>query len=140
MHRRAVGTSPSPRTACSTRAAGLGGAYCGGSAADGVDDKGGEHSRRSAPRSCRAGATRYRPRVASPPQASDVRPPPGEGGDFDAALTRAREVDGWMTDGQARRLWDAARRLGHGAQVVEIGSYRGRSMIVLALAAPSASA
>ena len=41
-----------------------------------------------------------------------------------------------MTDAQARRLWDAARGLTPGAQIVEIGSYRGRSAIVLARAAP----
>ncbi len=37
-----------------------------------------------------------------------------------------------MTDDQARRLHDRAAELGAGAQIVEIGSFRGRSMIVLA--------
>jgi len=41
-----------------------------------------------------------------------------------------------MTDAQARRLWDAARGVRPGSQIVEIGSYRGRSAIVLARAAP----
>ena len=40
-----------------------------------------------------------------------------------------------MTDDQARRLWDAARAVPAGGQIVEIGSYRGRSAIVLARAA-----
>jgi predicted O-methyltransferase YrrM len=44
-------------------------------------------------------------------------------------------VPGWLTREQAERLWTAASRLAPGARVVEIGSYRGRSTIVLA--APS---
>lgn len=40
-----------------------------------------------------------------------------------------------MSDGQARLLHDAAAELGEGTQIVEIGSFRGRSMIVLASAA-----
>ena len=43
-------------------------------------------------------------------------------------------VPGWLTPAQARRLWDAARSLRAPAQIVEIGSFRGRSTIVLALA------
>ena len=46
-------------------------------------------------------------------------------------------VEGWLTDAQADRLAAAARRLGAGARVVEIGSFRGRSTIVLARAAPA---
>jgi predicted O-methyltransferase YrrM len=57
-------------------------------------------------------------------------------GTLQDALTAVEGVEGWMTDAQARRLWDAAARLRPGAQVVEIGSYRGRSAIVLARAAP----
>jgi len=41
-----------------------------------------------------------------------------------------------MTDGQLRRLWDAAAAVRPGGQIVEIGSFRGRSAIVLACAAP----
>src|SRR4051794_25928024 len=44
--------------------------------------------------------------------------------------------EGWLTDAQADRLAAAAARLGAGARVVEIGSFRGRSTIVLARAAP----
>ena len=29
---------------------------------------------------------------------------------FDATLADVRDVEGWMTDAQARRLWDAASR------------------------------
>jgi hypothetical protein len=45
-------------------------------------------------------------------------------------------VPGWLTAAQARRLWDAAGTLRPPAQIVEIGSFRGRSTIVLALGAP----
>ena len=40
-----------------------------------------------------------------------------------------------MTDAQAGRLWDAAAALSAPATIVEIGSFRGRSTIVLASAA-----
>ena len=56
---------------------------------------------------------------------------------FDEVLARVADVDGWMTDDQARRLYDRAGELSSGEQVVEIGSFRGRSTIVLALAVPS---
>jgi len=46
-------------------------------------------------------------------------------------------VQGWMTRAQAGRLWDAASRLAPGTQIVEIGSFHGRSAVVLASAAPT---
>lgn len=55
--------------------------------------------------------------------------------DLDQARAAVRSVEGWMTDDQARRLWDAAGRVPSGGRIVEIGSFRGRSTIVLALAA-----
>lgn len=51
------------------------------------------------------------------------------------ALGSVRGVDGWMTDAQLRRLWDAAAAAPDDATIVEIGSFHGRSAIVLALAA-----
>ena len=54
---------------------------------------------------------------------------------FDATFRSIADVQGWMTEGQARRLWDRASTLAAGASVVEIGSYHGRSAIVLASAA-----
>jgi predicted O-methyltransferase YrrM len=42
------------------------------------------------------------------------------------------DVEGWLTDAQARRLLAAARRPRPPGAVVEIGSFRGRSTIVLA--------
>lgn len=53
---------------------------------------------------------------------------------FDATFASLAEVQGWMTEGQARRLWDRSSVLAEGARVVEIGSYHGRSAIVLATA------
>lgn len=55
---------------------------------------------------------------------------------FHQTLRSIDEVEGWMTEGQARRLWDRAAALEAGDQVVEIGSYHGRSAIVLATSAP----
>jgi predicted O-methyltransferase YrrM len=52
------------------------------------------------------------------------------------ALALAAEVDGWMTDEQGRRLHAAAARCPVGGRIVEIGSYQGRSTIVLASGAP----
>jgi len=54
---------------------------------------------------------------------------------FTEVLARVADVEGWLTDDQARRLFDRCSDLGAGATVVEIGSFRGRSMIVLASAA-----
>ena len=45
------------------------------------------------------------------------------------------DVEGWMTAGQAATLYDAARRCPSNGQIVEIGSFHGRSTIVLACAA-----
>jgi hypothetical protein len=53
---------------------------------------------------------------------------------FHAALESVAGIEGWLSDGQARRLWDCARAVSPGGRVVEIGSFRGRSAIVLARA------
>jgi len=58
---------------------------------------------------------------------------------FDEALVAIDGVEGWMTDAQAARLWTAAARVPPGGRIVEIGSYHGRSTIVLAGAAPRAA-
>jgi SAM-dependent methyltransferase len=59
----------------------------------------------------------------------------GTGAGFASALDLVGDVEGWLTDAQARRLWEAAERLSAPARIVEIGSFRGRSTIVLARAA-----
>jgi predicted O-methyltransferase YrrM len=54
------------------------------------------------------------------------------GDGFADALRAADGVEGWLTDDQARRLFERARALQPGARILEIGSFRGRSAIVLA--------
>lgn len=58
-----------------------------------------------------------------------------EPADLASVLALVADVDGWMTDGQAAQLFDAARGCPADGTIVEIGSFRGRSMIVLASAA-----
>lgn len=55
---------------------------------------------------------------------------------FGEALAAVDAVDGWMSPDQAERLYRAAAVTRSGDQVVEIGSFRGRSTIVLASAVP----
>lgn len=52
-----------------------------------------------------------------------------------SVLAAVREVEGWLSPDQAERLYRAARAVPAGGQIVEIGSFRGRSTIVLAMAA-----
>ena len=54
---------------------------------------------------------------------------------FPEVFASLRDVEGWMTKYQARRLWDRAGDLAPGNRIVEIGSYHGRSAIVLATSA-----
>jgi len=60
--------------------------------------------------------------------------------DFDHAWARADEIPGWLTRDQGRALWDAARRLGPGATILEIGSHQGRSTVILGIAARAGGA
>jgi len=55
--------------------------------------------------------------------------------DFDRTWADVADVEGWMTLDQGRRLWSRAAEVPSGGRVVEIGSFRGRSMVVLARAA-----
>jgi predicted O-methyltransferase YrrM len=55
---------------------------------------------------------------------------------YDEVIAAVADVDGWMSSDQARRLYGAAARTTAGEQIVEIGSFRGRSTIVLASATP----
>lgn len=56
---------------------------------------------------------------------------------FEEALTQVSGVQGWMSPDQAERLYRAAAGTRSGDQIVEIGSFQGRSTIVLASAAPA---
>lgn len=62
---------------------------------------------------------------------------PPERSDLPTVMSLVADVDGWMTPGQASTLHDAARGCKPGGLIVEIGSFRGRSTIVLASAAPT---
>jgi len=53
---------------------------------------------------------------------------------FDQVLDEIRSIEGWLTDDQARLLWESAGVLRDGETIVEIGSYQGRSTVVLARA------
>ncbi|GAA1096204.1 class I SAM-dependent methyltransferase [Nocardioides dubius] len=53
-----------------------------------------------------------------------------------AALAASAPIPGWLTAAQGTVLFDAARSAVPGGAVVEIGSHHGRSMVVLAAAAP----
>lgn len=55
--------------------------------------------------------------------------------ELNQVMETVADVDGWMTPGQASTLYDAAARCPQGGLIVEIGSFRGRSTIVLASAA-----
>jgi predicted O-methyltransferase YrrM len=58
-------------------------------------------------------------------------------GDLHSTLTALDGVEGWLSLDQVARLHAAARTVPGGGQIVEIGSFRGRSAITLALAAPA---
>ncbi len=55
---------------------------------------------------------------------------------LDDLLARVDGVDGWLSGDQAARLYGVAAATHSGDQIVEIGSFRGRSTIMLAGAAP----
>ncbi|MGH2915459.1 MAG: class I SAM-dependent methyltransferase [Solirubrobacteraceae bacterium] len=54
---------------------------------------------------------------------------------LDDAISAIEGVQGWLSADQAARLFAAAAAVPAGGTIIEIGSFRGRSTIVLALAA-----
>jgi len=56
---------------------------------------------------------------------------------FAEAWAAVAGVEGWLSEAQARRLFERSAALAPGSVVVEIGSFRGRSAIVLASAVPA---
>ncbi|MEO6653419.1 MAG: class I SAM-dependent methyltransferase, partial [Ilumatobacteraceae bacterium] len=55
---------------------------------------------------------------------------------FEEAWAAVADVQGWMTRGQAESLYRAAAACPPGGTIVEIGSFHGRSTIVLASGCP----
>lgn len=54
---------------------------------------------------------------------------------YEAIADRVDALDGWMSRDQGERLFAAAARCRPGGRIVEIGSFRGKSTVVLASAA-----
>ncbi len=54
---------------------------------------------------------------------------------LETVMATVADVQGWMTPGQASTLYDSAVNCPDDSQIVEIGSFQGRSTIVLASAA-----
>lgn len=55
--------------------------------------------------------------------------------ELDDLLAQVRDIPGWFTDDQVAVLYKEAKKLSPGEKVVEIGSYQGRSTVVIAKAA-----
>lgn len=56
---------------------------------------------------------------------------------FEEIQQVATKIEGWLRPRQARYLWDLALVVPDGACIVEIGSFQGKSTVVLAGAAPN---
>ena len=66
---------------------------------------------------------------------ADLFAPPGswrQDAQFRSLWQTAAQVDGWLSEGQARALYRAASLVPDGRWVVEIGSHHGRSTVLLA--------
>lgn len=50
-------------------------------------------------------------------------------------MRNARQIHGWLDNNEMAVLHDLARAIPHGGLIVEIGTYRGRSTVILASAA-----
>jgi len=57
--------------------------------------------------------------------------------DWTTLWARVSPWEGWLREEQARALWEGAQRVPDDGQIVEIGSYHGKSTAVLASAAPA---
>jgi len=65
---------------------------------------------------------------------------PSPGPDFDATWAVADAIDGWLTSQQGALLWSLASEVPVGGTIVEIGSHKGRSTVVLGRAAQATGA
>jgi predicted O-methyltransferase YrrM len=74
--------------------------------------------------------------TAMAPVPTQICAPPGEWPAADDGFARlweqARDIEGWLSQGQARILYRAATLVPAGQWIVEIGSHRGRSTTFLA--------
>ena len=73
----------------------------------------------------------------SGPDPTDHDAPQESGLPLEQVRAKVAGVEGWLTDAQVERLHAAAAAAPPGGRIVEIGSFRGRSTVVLASAAPS---
>lgn len=73
----------------------------------------------------------------TPRPETDHRPDGWSPRSLDDTRAAVEAVEGWLTDAQVARLHAAAAAAPPGGRIVEIGSFRGRSTIVLASAAPA---
>jgi predicted O-methyltransferase YrrM len=64
-----------------------------------------------------------------------IHDPTGGRPSLSEVWARVADVEGWMSEDQAEALYDAAAGCPKGGRIVEIGSFRGRSAIVLAATA-----
>jgi predicted O-methyltransferase YrrM len=74
------------------------------------------------------------------PTSNDDREPTAAGGGDGPALTLAEALDGvegWFSPEQVDRVVARAREVQPGGRIVEIGSFRGRSMVAIARSAPA---
>ncbi len=68
----------------------------------------------------------HRPITATAPDNTS-----GDAAGFGAAWSAVADVKGWMTEGQGRMLWRCAAEVPQAGKIVEIGSYHGRSAIII---------
>lgn len=59
--------------------------------------------------------------------------------DYETVQALVEPIEGWLRPAQAQRLWDLARAVPEQGSVVEIGSFQGKSTVVLASAAPASA-
>jgi predicted O-methyltransferase YrrM len=74
--------------------------------------------------------------VPAPDRPDEVEPA-RPGLPLDDVRVAVAGVEGWLTEDQVERLHAAASSLGPDGRIVEIGSFRGRSTVVLASSAPA---
>jgi predicted O-methyltransferase YrrM len=85
------------------------------------------------------GPSRSTPLDAAEPLLNTPAPASSAPASLDEVRVATASIEGWLSDDQLVRLHEAARAVPTGGRIVEIGSFRGRSTIVLAASAPQAA-